>query len=579
MNAMMEDIRNSITCKVCFRLLYEPFTIACGHTYCYSCLNEWFDRNEDRRKTCPDCRAVVKQPPAPAYTIKGITQIYLQHPEHLPEGETKAQHEELAAQEQAIVDVDKSNTEAGGLFRGVFNGNNRPAPILDDGIERCPFCTWELEPGDGPLCPRCGQEHDVDSDDVSEPYTVTDTSEGGGHHHHHDHPELDEEVDEDDMYDDEVFAALQNGPLGLGEGGPYDDDFHGAGNEPYYISSGGDSENESVRIIGARQRAQQRQAQQPHIHHHHHHHHHIHGSHSPVPSDMAEFSPVGSDTEDRWTLQRRGRPIIIEDEDDESGDSEGNDHEDRLGRWTIPGQRRHRGARIGPNGSDHEDRPGRWTIEEEDDESGDSEDDEETDSIGSLRDFLADEEEGRSERGSSSASNSMDEEEELEEEDRAIDNSNAGEESVAPFSDEASLQSGYSANSTVIPELTPHQRRAYQDAMSRHIQRNQRVRRPWDDEDPEAVEDLLQDMRDDGLHYRNEEEMVDDLFGAYTDEETDILSRLHGTDRGSEDPEGYWTADANALRRMDEEGEDEDDEDEDEDEDDSEDEAPIRRVR
>lgn len=563
----MDDIRSSITCKVCFRLLYEPFTIACGHTYCYSCLNEWFDRNEDRRKTCPDCRAIVKQAPAPAYTIKGITQIYLQHPEHLPEGETKAQHEELAAQEQAIVDVDKSNTEAGGLFRGVFDRPNRPAPILDDGIERCPFCTWELEPGDGPLCPRCGQEHDAGSDDDSEAFTGTESEgEGHHHHHHHDHPELDEEVDEDDMYDDEVFTALQHGPLGLGEGGPFDDGFHDAGNEPYYISSGGDSENESVRIIGARQRAQQRQAQPPHIHHHHHHHHH-HGSHSPVPADMAEFSPLGSDTEDRWTLQRRGRPVIVEDEDDESGGSEDSDHEDRPGRWTIG--RRRRGPLIGPNGSDHEDRPGRWTIDDEDDE-----DDE--DSEGSLRDFLADDEEGRSERGSSSASNSMDEEEELDEEERlsnAGEISNAGEESVAPFSDEASLQSGYSANSTAIPELTPHQRRAYQEVMSRHIQRNHRARRPWDDEDPEAVEDLLQDLRDDGLNYRNEGEMVDDLFGAYDDERSS-QPRLYDTDLGSEDDRDM--ALVRRRRRVDDEGEEEEDE---EDEDDSEDEAPIRRIR
>ena len=31
-----EGLRSLITCKICDRLLYEPFVISCGHTYCYS---------------------------------------------------------------------------------------------------------------------------------------------------------------------------------------------------------------------------------------------------------------------------------------------------------------------------------------------------------------------------------------------------------------------------------------------------------------------------------------------------------------------------------------------------------------
>jgi len=31
-----DSLRQHLTCKICDRLLYQPYTIACGHTYCYS---------------------------------------------------------------------------------------------------------------------------------------------------------------------------------------------------------------------------------------------------------------------------------------------------------------------------------------------------------------------------------------------------------------------------------------------------------------------------------------------------------------------------------------------------------------
>jgi len=31
-----DGLRSHLTCKICDRLLYQPYTISCGHTYCYS---------------------------------------------------------------------------------------------------------------------------------------------------------------------------------------------------------------------------------------------------------------------------------------------------------------------------------------------------------------------------------------------------------------------------------------------------------------------------------------------------------------------------------------------------------------
>jgi hypothetical protein len=79
-----DSLRTHLTCKICDRLLYQPYTISCGHTYCYTvrpprhictqssnmfqCLCTWFVSNK-ARKTCPDCRIVVKDLPAPAYVV------------------------------------------------------------------------------------------------------------------------------------------------------------------------------------------------------------------------------------------------------------------------------------------------------------------------------------------------------------------------------------------------------------------------------------------------------------------------------------------------------------------------------
>lgn len=65
----LDDIRALITCRVCVRPLFEPYTIECGHTFCYGCLVRWFERDRTK-KSCPDCRADVKRPPAPAYLVR-----------------------------------------------------------------------------------------------------------------------------------------------------------------------------------------------------------------------------------------------------------------------------------------------------------------------------------------------------------------------------------------------------------------------------------------------------------------------------------------------------------------------------
>jgi hypothetical protein len=45
---------SNFDCQLCLSMLCEPVTIACGHTFCKTCLIAVMDRS---RKKCPTCRA------------------------------------------------------------------------------------------------------------------------------------------------------------------------------------------------------------------------------------------------------------------------------------------------------------------------------------------------------------------------------------------------------------------------------------------------------------------------------------------------------------------------------------------
>ncbi|KAF3942173.1 hypothetical protein ABW19_dt0208508 [Dactylella cylindrospora] len=62
----LAKLQKCVTCVVCQDLLFEPYSLGCGHVFCYSCLKDWFRQ----KKTCPECRAKVKVQPAPAYLVR-----------------------------------------------------------------------------------------------------------------------------------------------------------------------------------------------------------------------------------------------------------------------------------------------------------------------------------------------------------------------------------------------------------------------------------------------------------------------------------------------------------------------------
>ncbi|KAJ5812171.1 hypothetical protein N7474_008472 [Penicillium riverlandense] len=202
----VDDIRALIQCGICIRPLYEPFTLACGHTFCYSCLSSWFSGGRSKR-TCPDCRAPVKTQPAPAYLVRAMVQMFTGRAELLDKGETTAEHSKNQKDEADKLDEDKANTNpsSGGLFGGLFKPKApalKPVVDIEDGVMRCPHCNWELE--DDEICGGCGWYYRPDSDqmtDYSDDYSDEDSIddlEGPD--------SLDDEFEDEDDFGDHSFS-------------------------------------------------------------------------------------------------------------------------------------------------------------------------------------------------------------------------------------------------------------------------------------------------------------------------------------------------------------------------------------
>lgn len=88
----------------------------------------------------------------------------------MPPGETTEDHRKWQEEEAAAVEKDRISTgRRGGLFRGCFRAHLGHPPLLgfrqaairdvEDGVDRCPRCTWELEDG---LCQECGYPSELE---------------------------------------------------------------------------------------------------------------------------------------------------------------------------------------------------------------------------------------------------------------------------------------------------------------------------------------------------------------------------------------------------------------------------------
>ena len=86
-----------------------------------------------------------------------MTQIFINRPELMLEGETTEDHRKRQQEEAELVEKDRNAAgDHGGLFHGHFlplsHRNFHSIRDDEDGVDRCPRCAWELEDG---YCASC----------------------------------------------------------------------------------------------------------------------------------------------------------------------------------------------------------------------------------------------------------------------------------------------------------------------------------------------------------------------------------------------------------------------------------------
>ncbi|KAE8348967.1 hypothetical protein BDV28DRAFT_160882 [Aspergillus coremiiformis] len=97
----LRDLEKELVCSICTELLYQPLTLLdCLHTFCGSCLKEWFSAQASRHRssssvrfTCPSCRAIVRETRPNATVTTLLDMVLTANPDR---AKPEAEKEEIA---------------------------------------------------------------------------------------------------------------------------------------------------------------------------------------------------------------------------------------------------------------------------------------------------------------------------------------------------------------------------------------------------------------------------------------------------------------------------------------------------
>jgi Zinc finger, C3HC4 type (RING finger) len=173
-------------CQICLDLLHKPFTLSpCGRISCYSCLVKWFTFTVDqglgesegvfRKKTCPQCRALVRERPVEAWNVKDMVATLVKSSlvrDFLPLAEVnynEATSSVFVHSEAASHDPWASIFPPVPSRLGLLPLEGSPSVLgmfdADDQVYRCLDCMHEIWGGS---CSQCGRNygaHNVEAPD------------------------------------------------------------------------------------------------------------------------------------------------------------------------------------------------------------------------------------------------------------------------------------------------------------------------------------------------------------------------------------------------------------------------------
>ncbi|KAJ6613595.1 hypothetical protein B0H10DRAFT_216747 [Mycena sp. CBHHK59/15] len=182
----LSQLHQSLTCQVCLDLLHKPYALApCGHIACYDCLVSWFTSEPEehymgsRKKTCPHCRAIIKERPVEVWSIKDMVAGLLKSslvsglstgPPPPPALPGPPQRADAAHPPDPWHNIFRHSHQHPRFHPPVLDG--QPVSVEDmgmfdaedGGVYRCLDCMHEIWDGVCTNCHRIYQGHNVDHD-------------------------------------------------------------------------------------------------------------------------------------------------------------------------------------------------------------------------------------------------------------------------------------------------------------------------------------------------------------------------------------------------------------------------------
>lgn len=183
---VMLKIAATLECLVCSELMHVPFLAQCGHSFCYGCLNAWFES----KVNCPTCRKDMETAPVLNIQLRDISKTISDVV--IDSLSNQTQKKLLQDTRQERVDEFDQDNRNNRLFGDSFKST---LTLVDtsDGVPRCGNCHWEAH---GSVCLHCGSRFRVPRSDL-----YYDSEDGDAYNEDQDEVALYGVAGEQDAYD------------------------------------------------------------------------------------------------------------------------------------------------------------------------------------------------------------------------------------------------------------------------------------------------------------------------------------------------------------------------------------------
>jgi hypothetical protein len=162
----LNALKAGLNCAVCVDVFSMPFTlVACGHTFCYECLDAWLavrraadESSEDDadpmgKKSCPICRQRIADRPLRNAPLESQVQLCL------PSYNEEDRQNFIRRLNVSTAKYERDTLQGKCPIWPFFDKHHRALVDGEDGVRRCTTCMWEVV---GDRCVNCG-ERMVDS--------------------------------------------------------------------------------------------------------------------------------------------------------------------------------------------------------------------------------------------------------------------------------------------------------------------------------------------------------------------------------------------------------------------------------